>query len=80
MGSNIENGAIFQELPDKSQSSGKNQENIIVGNWEKGEWKTKKNFGNYWSRLASVLSITRVGRARSYHSLPMTTHWSEPEK
>ena len=37
MGSNIENGAIFQELPDKSQSSGKNQENIIVGNWEKGE-------------------------------------------
>ena len=37
MGSNIENRAIFQELPDKSQSSGKNQENIIVGNWEKGE-------------------------------------------
>ena len=36
MGQNTENGATLQELPDKSQSSGKKQ-NIIVGNWEKGK-------------------------------------------
>ena len=40
MGWSIENGAALQELPDKSQISGKKAENI-VGNWEKAISKSK---------------------------------------
>ena len=42
---------------------------IIVGNWEK-ESKTKL-FRNYSSRLTSVLSAIRTGRARAVEAMFM---------
>ena len=74
MGWSIENGAALQELPDKSQISGKKAENI-VGNWEKAMSKSKIFFRNYSNRLARILSAIRAGRARAVEEIIYTYKW-----
>ena len=66
MAYNTENGATFQELPEKSPISWKRKSNLLL-EIEKKESKKLKSFKGYWSRWARLFSTIIVGRSRAVH-------------